>query len=163
MPVEGVKHLIECHCVLPQYRKMENPIFHKFVVFSVIDDDVVEPKFVQCNNCSIVHKITDICKSEIVAGLEFSNAVTRIDEVRESLPDQIASFLEKANADMATWENVAFLLENSLGGFEAPIAKEIVGGMTQVKMLSVDEKGKVKIKTVTRNDDLEIKNESRSN
>ena len=64
---------------------------------------------------------------------------------------------------MATWENVAFLLENSLGGFEAPIAKEIVGGMTQVKMLSVDEKGKVKIKTVTRNDDLEIKNESRSN
>jgi len=38
-----------------------------------------------------------------------------------------------------------------------------VGGMTQVKMLSVDEKGKVKIKTVTRNDDLEIKNESRTN
>jgi hypothetical protein len=134
---------------------MENPIYHKFVVFSIIEDDVVEPKFVQCNNCAIIHKITDVCKSEIVAGLEFSNAVTRIDEVREALPDQIASFLEKANSDMATWENVAFLLENSLGGFEVPIAKEEVSGLTQVKMLSVDEKGKVKIKTVTRNDILE--------
>lgn len=163
MSIEGVKHLVECHCVLPQYRKMENPIFHKFVVFSVIDDDAVEPKFVQCNNCLIVHKIVDICKSEIVAGLEFSNAVTRLDEIKESIPDQMASFLEKANSDMATWENVAFLLENSLGGFEVPIAKEIVGGMTQVKMLSVDEKGKVKIKTVARNDDLEIINESRTN
>lgn len=163
MAIEGVKHLVECHCVLPQYRKMENPIFHKFVVFSVIDDDAIEPKFVQCNNCLIVHKIVDICKSEIVAGLEFSNAVTRLDEIKESIPDQMASFLEKANSDMATWENVAFLLENSLGGFEVPIAKEIVGGMTQVKMLSVDEKGKVKIKTVTRNDDLEIINESRTN
>ena len=163
MPIDGVKHIIECHCVLPQYRKMENPIYHKFVVFSVVDDDVVEPKFVQCNNCAIIHKITDICKSEIVAGLEFSNAVTRLDEVRESIPDQIASFLEKANSDMSTWENVAFLLENSLGGFEVPIAKEIVGGMTQVKMLSVDEKGKVKIKTVTRNDDVEMRNEDRTN
>ena len=163
MSIEGVKHLIECHCVLPQYRKMENPIFQKFVVFSVVEDDVVEPKFVQCNNCAIVHKVTDICKTEIVVGLEFSNAVTRLDEVKESIPDQIGSFLEKANSDMATWENVAFLLENSLGSFEVPIAKEIIGGMTQVKLLSVDEKGKVKIKTVTRNDDLEILNENRTN
>ena len=80
-----------------------------------------------------------------------------------SIPDQIGSFLEKANSDMATWENVAFLLENSLGSFEVPIAKEIIGGMTQVKLLSVDEKGKVKIKTATRNDDLEISNENRTN
>lgn len=155
MATEGIKHLIECHCILPQYRRLETPIYHKFVVFSVVEDDVVEPKFVQCNNCSIIHKVTDICKSEIVAGLEFSNAVTRIDEVRENIPDQIASFLEKANSDMATWENVAFLIENSLGGFEVPIAKEESGGLTQVKMLSVDEKGKVKIKTVTRNEFLE--------
>ncbi len=156
MATEGIKHLIECHCVLPQYRNLETPIFHKFVVFSVVDDDIVEPKFVQCNNCSIVHKITDICKSEIVAGLEFSNAVTRLDEVQQGLPDNIASILEKANCDLATWENVAFLIETSLDGFEVPIAKEESGNLTQVKLLTVDKQGKAKVKTVARNDFLEI-------
>ena len=39
MSVEGVKHLIQCHCVLPQYRNANPPMFHKFVTFSVVDDD----------------------------------------------------------------------------------------------------------------------------
>ncbi len=39
----GQKHLIECHCILPQYRRSSNTVYHKFVVFSVIDDsDTVE-------------------------------------------------------------------------------------------------------------------------
>lgn len=152
MAAEGIKHLIDCHCILPQYRKQETPIYHKFVVFSIVDDNVVEPKFVQCNNCSIVHKVVDICKSEIVAGLEFSNAVTRLDEVQQGLPDNVASILTKANCDLATWENVAFLMETSLEGFEVPIAKEENAGLTQIKLLVVDKQGKAKVKTVTRND-----------
>jgi hypothetical protein len=134
---------------------MENPIFHKFVVFSIVEDDVVEPKFVQCNNCGIVHKIVDICKTEIVAGLEFSNAVTRLDEVQQGIPDNIASILEKSNCDLATWENVAYLLETSLDGFEVTIAKEESSGLTQVKILAVDKNGKAKVKTATRNEYLE--------
>ena len=106
----------------------------------------------QCNNCSIVHKVVDICKSEIVAGLEFSNAVTRLDEVQQGLPDNVASILTKANCDLATWENVAFLMETSLEGFEVPIAKEENAGLTQIKLLVVDKQGKAKVKTVTRND-----------
>ena len=157
MPAEGVKHLVECHCILPQFRKVEPQIFHKFVVFSIIEDDVVEPKFVQCNNCGIVHKIIDICKSEIVAGLENSNAVTRLDEVKTSIPDHIGSLLEKSNCDLATWENVQFLLDNNDNGFEVVIAKEENAGLIQAKLLVVDDKGKARIKTATRNDYLELK------
>ena len=62
----GVKHNIQCLCVLPQYRKTKDPPYHEFVVFSVIDDsDTVEEKYAQCNNCGAIHKIIDLCRSEI--------------------------------------------------------------------------------------------------
>ena len=65
--MSGFKHLIQCHCILPQYRKLDNPIFHKFVVFSKFgDDEDVIPKIVKCNNCDVAHKVTDFCKSEIM-------------------------------------------------------------------------------------------------
>lgn len=157
MASEGLKHLIECHCVLPQYRNAEPPVYHKFVVFSVIEDDNVEHKFVQCNNCSVVHKIIDICKSEVVAGLDFSSAITTLDEVKSGVPDEIAAHLERNKCDLATWENVLFNLENSLEGFEVPIAREENLGLTQIKVLVVNKQGKVRIKTESRNDYLETK------
>ena len=157
MPPEGVKHLIDCHCILPQYRNADPPIYHKFVVFSVIENDNVEPKFVQCNNCSVVHKIVDICKSEIVAGLDFSSAITTLEEVKPALPDDIAAILDKNRCDLATWENVLFNLDNKPEGFEIPIAREENLGLTQVKVLVVNDKGKVRLKTESRNDYLEIK------
>ena len=43
--MDSVNHLIECRCILPQYKKAIDPPFHKFVVFSVIDKfDVVLEK-----------------------------------------------------------------------------------------------------------------------
>lgn len=157
MPLEGIKHLIDCHCVLPQFRNADPPVYHKFVVFSVIEDDTIEPKFVQCNNCSVVHKIVDICRSEVVAGLDFSNAITTLDEIKPGLPGEIASILDKNRCDLATWENVLFNLDHRPEGFEVPIAKEENLGLTQVKILVVNDKGRVRLKTESRNDYLEIK------
>ena len=77
------KHLIECHCILPQYKKAPKPVFHKFIVFSEIDNDVVEPTYVQCNNCGAVHKIYDFCKSEIIVGR---------DELRTILSSTLLTF-----------------------------------------------------------------------
>ena len=63
----GQKHTIQCHCILPQYKGRKDPIFHKVVVFSVIgDDDKVQEKIVNCNNCGVPHRIIDICQSEII-------------------------------------------------------------------------------------------------
>ena len=62
----GIKHHIQCLCVLPQYRKKENPPYHEFVVFSIIDEsDTMEEKHAQCNNCGVIHRVIDVCKSEI--------------------------------------------------------------------------------------------------
>ena len=79
----GIKHLIECHCILPQYRGRKETVFHKFVVFSIVDaSDTCIPKYVQCNNCSAVHKVYDICKSEIIPGRDELKTVVSIEEVK---------------------------------------------------------------------------------
>ena len=111
MKTRGVKHLVECNCVLPQFRKKNNPPFHSFVVFSIIDaGDVVEPKTVQCNNCGVVHNVVDLCKSEIITGREDCSFVT-IDDIKFMLPAQIKEILETYNCDLPTWEEALFNLQ----------------------------------------------------
>ena len=79
----GIKHLVSCHCVLPQFRKMKNPIFHKFVVFSKLENDNVVPKIAKCNNCGVLHKVIDICKSEFIHGHEDSvRSIVQVDYIK---------------------------------------------------------------------------------
>ena len=82
----GVKHVVECRCVLPQYKKTSNPVYHKFVVFSILEKDKTKVSFIQCNNCGIVHKIIDLCKSEILNGKEQLSSLETIEDIKISLP-----------------------------------------------------------------------------
>ena len=107
--MEGLKHLIQCHCILPQFKNAENPVFHKFVVFSIIDDsDTVQPKFAQCNNCGVVHKVVDICKSELTTKEE-SRAIQGIEDIKFSLNSELVRVLESYNCDLATWEQAEWI------------------------------------------------------
>jgi hypothetical protein len=110
--VEGAKHIIQCHCILPQYRNRPDPVFHKFVVFSEINDDEVKEKYSQCNNCGVVHKITDICKSEIVINVEdLPTLITKLD-IKISLPNDLCDILEEYKVDISTWEHAKFIFDN---------------------------------------------------
>lgn len=111
--MQGYKHLIECHCVLPQYRKMENPIFHKFVVFSELDEEGnVLPKMAQCNNCGAIHKVVDICISEIAPGKDEARSVLTKNDVSRSLPKQLVELLEEYQLEIADYEYAKFIIEN---------------------------------------------------
>jgi len=111
--MQGYKHLIECHCVLPQYRKMENPIFHKFVVFSELDEEGnVLPKMAQCNNCGAIHKVVDICISEIAPGKDEAKSVLTKNDVSRSLPKQLVELLEEYQLEIADYEYAKFIIEN---------------------------------------------------
>ena len=84
----GTKHLIQCHCVLPQYRKMDEPIFHKFVVYSKFNEDgKVKNKLARCNNCDAVHRIIDFCRSEIVTRIEDTDVIIDEDELKLGIPE----------------------------------------------------------------------------
>ncbi len=144
--MRGIRHLIQCHCILPQYRKAPEPIFHKFVVFSEVDEeDNFLPKLAQCNNCGVVHKIVDACKSEIVAGLDETLSLLTIEEIRQSLTLDLCSILTTYKCDISIWENVKFIYENELWGEKIVISKDDVDGILQVKILQILDNNKVKI------------------
>ena len=108
----GVKHLVQCHCILPQFRKRDNPLFHKFIVFSILDElDCIEPKIVQCNNCGILHQVIDICKTEILIGKEEATSLISIDELKLQIPSKFIKVLEENKCDLSIWENLKFILD----------------------------------------------------
>lgn len=134
--MRGVKHLIECNCILPQFARQNDPPFHQFTVFSVIDDsDNVVPKFAQCPNCSSIHRVVDVCKSEIVPRREHASSVVTIDDIKVSVPKDLCDILQKYNVDVATWEQAQFILENQQFGEYILLGSEMIEGVRQGKRL----------------------------
>lgn len=146
--MQGVRHLIQCRCILPQFKNRKEIIFHKFVVFSVIDDnDVVKIKYASCNNCGAVHKITDICQSEIVPGKESVITTVTKDDLKFGISSNIISILETYDCDLSAWEEVQFILENEIWNSSVVIARENMGDSIQGKLLIILGSTKIKIES----------------
>lgn len=117
--------MIECHCVLPQYRKMAEPIFHKFIVFSEVHDDgTVEPKLARCENCGAVHRVYDICASEIMTSKEESKGILTKKDLSSSLPKQLIDLLEEYSLGIADYEASRFYIDNQKWGSSIVLTKE---------------------------------------
>lgn len=135
---KGQKHLIKCRCVLPQYKKLKEPPPHKFIVFSVINDDnSVIQKYNQCNNCGIIHKIVDICTSEIIKSKENMNSILKIDDIKPSLHSNFVNVLESNHADLPTWEAVQHAIESKSWGEIIVLTSEIEGNEIYGKYIRV--------------------------
>lgn len=151
----GQKHLVPCRCVLTQFRQSTNPPRHHFTVFSVIDDDdKVVPKFSQCNNCGLVHKVTDLCMSEIVQGKEHMPSLLTIDDIKTSLPKNICDILESNDADLATWEMARFIIENKRWGDFVVISSESESGAKQGKYVRILSETMFKVETFYREESV---------
>lgn len=120
--INYIKHLIECQCTLHIFKNKTKPIYHKFKVFSeILDDDQIKEKYVICNNCDIVHRVFEVCKSEIKWGSEgLKSLVLTKEDVKFNLHskgfDNIVLELEKNNIDLCEWEYIDYLLENNIEG-----------------------------------------------
>ena len=133
---------------------MKEPVFHKFVVFSVVNDkDEVTPKIVECNNCGAVHKVTELSKSEIVVGKDSVRSSVTVEDIKLSIPENIAGVLKSYNVDLPTWEEVQFSVENGDWGKEFILTKEEVEGVTQGKILRlVSPPSNIKIESFVRDE-----------
>ena len=152
MPL-GQKHLVQCRCILPQFKKLEDPPLHQFVVFSVIDDDDnVLSKLVQCNNCGAVHKVTDINKSEIIANKENLPSSLTISDIKSSLSQDISAVLESNDCDISTWEFVKFVIENKQFGSVVILSSESSDGLRQGKYIKILSERLFKIDQFSRNE-----------
>ena len=144
--MKAIKHLIECQCVLPQYKKNNTPIYHKFVVCSIIDDaDTVLEKFAQCNNCGIVHRVYDVCRSEIAVGHESLNSLPTKEDFNLMLSSSVIDILNSYNCELYIWEHVAFITNHEKIGERIVITKDEIDGKAQGKFLTYQGKGKFMI------------------
>jgi hypothetical protein len=123
----GVKHLVECHCVLPQLKGRRDPIYHKFVVFSIIEGDQVISKHAQCNNCGVIHKVTEIGASEILTGKEELGSIPTIEDIRMGFSDRLNSILDNYDLDLATWEECQFILDEERWGSRVVLKRDLEG------------------------------------
>ena len=134
--MKGTKHLVECHCILPQFRDKKDPVYHRFVVFSEIDDsDTVIASNAQCNNCGTMHKIYDICKSEIVAGKDESASVESIRDVSMSLPNSLVELFGDYNLELPDYQMARHIMDNKLWDSIIVLSKEQEEEQTNGKIL----------------------------
>ena len=143
----GIKHLVKCSCVLPQFKN--ELLQHQFVVFSIIEDDVVKIKYAQCNNCGIIHKVIDLCKSEITKS-EHSTALVDLDDIKISLPKNLVIILEKYDVDLPTWEQVKFYFDNKLWGNFIILVSENLDNIIQGKYLVILNENTFNVKSFSR-------------
>ncbi len=148
----GQKHLIRCRCILPQFKRHSNPPLHQFPVFSIIEDNEVQLSFVQCNNCGIVHKITDILISEIINNREDMKSLKTIEDIRLTLSEQLAAVLQANDADLSTWLAVEFIIENKRWGEHVVISRDTDSGISQGKYIRLLGEGLFKIETYMRDE-----------
>ena len=146
--MQGFKHLVQCHCILPQFKNAKDPVFHKFTVFSVIDDsDTVVMKYANCNNCGAVHKVYDICKSEIVTGEEEIRSVNQKSDFKISLPSQLFELLDQYNREISDYEYSQFIIDNKAWGTSLVLSREEVDDHIQGKLLKFLEEDKFRIES----------------
>jgi len=128
---------------------MKNPIFHKFVVYSQQDEDgSVKEKFSRCNNCEAVHRIYDLCKSEIAVGLDEIDSIITIQDIASSLHEKVSTILKENNCDLATFENIEDVIFNESWESQVVISrKSINSAKTQVKIIEFKSEDKFRIHT----------------
>jgi len=107
-----IKHLIECNCVLPQFQNRRPVVFHRFVVFSVIDE---AGNFMAsqacCNNCGAVHKVTEVGVSARLPREE-STMAPKISDFKFAVPEGMREILLAYKVALDVWQEAAFILEN---------------------------------------------------
>jgi|13_taG_2_1085334.scaffolds.fasta_scaffold00334_25 hypothetical protein len=127
-----IKHLLECQCISPIYKKHTKIIYHKFQVFSEFDDEGnMQEKLVSCNNCNAIHKVYETCKSEILLNREdLLNLVNTKEDIIFNLKsyglNNIVEILEKNDTDISIWEHVLYVYENKLEDHKITFYKQVI-------------------------------------
>lgn len=149
MKTEGLQHLIQCHCILPQYRKRKDPIFHQFTVFSTLENDEVVEKNAQCPNCGVLHRVFDICKSEILIGKDETKTLAEIKDMRLLLPTALVDLLESYSCDINIWEQAVFIRQNKKWGEKIKLSSDSSETENSAKFLIFLDNESYKISTET--------------
>lgn len=146
---QGIKHLIECNCILPQFQNIRPPVFHKIVVFSIIENDKVCIKHIRCPNCGAIHEVFDLCRSKILIGKEKLQTLT-IEDIKINLPKELSEILELYDCDLHIWEEIQFIYDEKRWGIGVYIKKETENDLVSGKILKILAKNSFKVENFSK-------------
>jgi len=147
-----VKHLMECRCFLSNSQNKENPIFYRFKVFSLLDQNQnIVPKLVKCNNCNLIHRIKDVGQTTILSIHEDTKSVLSIEDIKLSIPNSIADVLESYKVDLTIWEEVQYILENEAWNKQVILTYDDVENKREGKLLKIKNHFSIKVENFTDN------------
>lgn len=130
------RHLIKCRCILTKNKSVEANTF-SFVTCSMIIDGVVQQSFAECPNCGILHKIVDICRSEIINKGDLVGVAKTIDDLKLSLPEKLVSILSAHELDVSSWQHAANIIEHELWGMFVVLKRESIGSDELIKLIRI--------------------------
>lgn len=117
--------MIQCKCILKIFEGRNPTVFHKFIVFTELDDatgDVI-PSFAQCNNCGVIHKVIEIGQT-VVVPKEDMRSLPTIEEIELDLPAKVSSLLKNNDCDLHVWQEARHIINNKMWGKFVVISKE---------------------------------------
>lgn len=132
---EYVKHLVQCKCILQQFKRMPSPPFHKFIVFSEIEESgKIVPSMAQCPNCGVVHKVEEVGVSTVLKKEDLSS-VLKPEEIRDSLPEKVKNAISGYDLELHQLQEINFILENKAWGKSVILTKETGGNLVSGKYI----------------------------
>lgn len=143
---EGIKHVLKCRCILSQFRNMKNPPNHEFVVFSILENDLIQNSFVKCNNCGITHEITDVCKSKVLDKSDDWSVPTKND-ISLSFSEDLVDLLNSYESDLSTWQMAQWIIRENKWGSKLVIQKKEYEDRIEGKNLIFVEKNRYRVET----------------
>ena len=151
----GIKHLIECHCKLAIYKNIKKDVYHKFPVYSKINEygKIIE-KFRNCNNCEALHKIYDIGKSEIFPGKDQSETIMQKEDFKYTLSENIFNFLQDNNADISNYYHIKDIIDEKRWDENVVIKRDIIDEKTQIKYIVIKSNNRFEIKNAVLEDTI---------
>lgn len=152
-----IKHLVECKCILKIFEGKTPPVFHKFVVFSEFYDNSGDmiPSFAQCNNCGVIHNVTEVSTSSILRKEEMRTIIST-EELEMELPQKVVSLLKSNDCDLHVWQEAKHILQHQLWGKFIVLSREKEGTVVHGKALVILGEGLFKIESFEQPEEYEL-------
>ena len=103
-----------------------------------------------------MHKVVEVCKSELIPGGDQKNVTIEKDDIELMLPDKISNVLKKYDCDISVWEHALDIYENKAWGSSLVLKREIIEENEHLKILIFNENERLKIQSIKINDTLVV-------
>ena len=137
------KHTITCRCILSQHKNIDNPPNFSFIVLSYIDNDNIIEKLSKCPNCGIIHRVYELCKSEILND-ETENIIS-IDDIKHTIPEKVSLILDDYSCELHVYEEAKFIIDSNNWGRKIILTREYVGTHYEGKLLEFNDRNNYEI------------------